>query len=253
MMNNNTQRSQHEIEHGKKLAQDDTERLWGWGTPAGRLRAKRRAQLIATGACLGTGVRTLEIGCGTGMFTEMFAETGAHLVAVDLSPDLLEKARARNLPSNRVLFLEKRFENCDVEEPYDAIIGSSILHHLDLELALTKIYTLLKPGGIMSFAEPNMLNPQVFVMFKFRRWFPEISPDENALLRWKLKKILQKIGFEQIEITPFDWLHPSTPERFISITRQVSGWLEGTPGLRELAGSLYIRANRPLANQHRSG
>jgi hypothetical protein len=37
-MNNNTQRSQHEIEHGKKLAQDDTERLWGWGTPAGRLR-----------------------------------------------------------------------------------------------------------------------------------------------------------------------------------------------------------------------
>ncbi len=247
-MSNNTQRSQHEIEHGKKLAQDDTELLWGWGTPAGRLRAKRRADLIANGAHLQPGIQALEIGCGTGMFTEMFAETGANLVAVDISPDLLEKARTRNLPPDKVQFLEKRFEDCEIEAPFDAIIGSSILHHLDLEAALTKIYALLKPGGIMSFAEPNMLNPQVFIMFKFRRWFPEISPDENALLRWKLKKILQKSGFEQIEITPFDWLHPSTPEKFIPITRRVGSWLERTPGLRELAGSLYIRANRPLAN-----
>jgi 2-polyprenyl-3-methyl-5-hydroxy-6-metoxy-1,4-benzoquinol methylase len=247
-MNNNTQRSQHEIEHGKKLAQDDTELLWGWGTPAGRLRAQRRADLIANGAHLQPGIQALEIGCGTGMFTEMFAETGAHLVAVDLSPDLLEKARNRNLPPDKVQFLEKRFEDCEVEAPFDAIIGSSILHHLDLEAALTKIYALLKPGGIMSFAEPNMLNPQVFIMFKFRRWFPEISPDENAFLRWKLKKILQKSGFEQIEITPFDWLHPSTPEKFISVTRRVGSWLERTPGLRQLAGSLYIRANRPVAS-----
>ena len=246
MMNNNTPRSQHEIEHGKKLAQDDTERLWGWGTPAGRLRAKRRAQLIATGAGLETGVRALEIGCSTGMFTEMFAETGANLVAVDISPDLLEKARNRNLPPNKVQFLEKSFEDCDVDEPYDDIIGSSILHHLDLELVLTKIYTLLKPGGIMSFAEPNMLNPQVFIMFKFRRWFPEISPDENALVRWKLAKLLKKIGFDRIEITPFDWLHPSVPKPLIPLVRGVGKGLELTPGLRELAGSLYIKCFRPF-------
>ena len=35
-MNNNTPR--YEIEHEKMLAQNDTELLWGWGTPAGRLR-----------------------------------------------------------------------------------------------------------------------------------------------------------------------------------------------------------------------
>lgn len=168
-MNNNTQRSQHEIEHGRKLAQDDTELLWGWGTPAGRLRAQRRANLIANGAHLQPGIQALEIGCGTGMFTEMFAETGANLVAVDISSDLLEKASKRNLPPDKVQFLERRFEDCEVEAPFDAVIGSSILHHLDLEAALTKIYVLLKPGGIMSFAEPNMLNPQVFIMFKFRR------------------------------------------------------------------------------------
>ena len=238
-------RSKHEIEHGKKLAQDDTELLWGWGTPAGRLRAKRRAKLIATGACLKTGTRTLEIGCGTCMFTEMFVETGANLEAVDISPDLLEKAKERNLPTDKVQFLEKRFEDCDIKEPYDAIIGSSILHHLDLEPALTKIYALLKPGGIMSFAEPNMLNPQVFVMFKFRRWFPEISPDENAFVRWKLAKMLKKVGFEKIEITSFDWLHPAVPKPMIPLVRSVGKGLEWTPGLREFSGSLYIKCQRP--------
>ncbi|OQW88258.1 MAG: hypothetical protein BWK78_08415 [Thiotrichaceae bacterium IS1] len=242
-MNDISLRVKHEIEHGKKLAQQDTELLWGWGTPAGQLRAKRRAELIAQGANLQVGKRALEIGCGTGMFTEMFAHTGANLVAVDISPELLEKAKARNLPTNQVIFLEKRFEECEVEGPFDAVIGSSILHHLELEEALVKIYALLKPGGYMSFAEPNMLNPQVFIMFKFRRFFPEISPDENAFWRWSLKKSLLATGFEQVEITPFDWLHPSTP---IPSIQTMGHWIERTPVLRECAGSLCIRGRRPV-------
>lgn len=247
-MINKTLRIKHELEHGKILAQSNTELLWGWGTPAGQLRAKRRAKWIATGAHLKAGVQALEIGCGTGLFTEMFAETGANLVAIDISPDLLVKAKERNLPPDKVQFLEKRFEDCDITESYDAIIGSSILHHLDLEEALIKIYLLLKPSGIMSFAEPNMLNPQVFVMFKCRRWFPEISPDENALVRWKLAHLLKKVGFEKIEITPFDWLHPAVPKPLIPSIYNIGRGLEWIPGLREFSGSLYIKCCRP--SQH---
>jgi hypothetical protein len=46
------QRAKHEIAHGKLLAQKDTEAIWGSATPAGRLRAERRAMLIAEGAGL---------------------------------------------------------------------------------------------------------------------------------------------------------------------------------------------------------
>ncbi|MCK5716765.1 MAG: methyltransferase domain-containing protein [Thiomargarita sp.] len=244
-MSNNASRAKHEIEHGKMLAQEDTERLWGWGTPAGRLRAQRRGTLIAAGACLKPGMRVLEIGCGTGLFTEMFAKTGAELVAVDISPELLEAAKKRHLPENQVKFLEKRFEDCDVEGPFDAIIGSSILHHLELESALSKIYSLLKPGGIMSFAEPNMLNPQVFIMFKFRRWFPEISPDENAFIRWRLAHSLEKTGFEIITLTPIDWLHPAVPKPLIPVIRSIGKLLELTPVLCEFSGSLCIQAHKP--------
>jgi 2-polyprenyl-3-methyl-5-hydroxy-6-metoxy-1,4-benzoquinol methylase len=240
-----SERAEHEIHHGEFLSRKDTELIWGWGTPAGRVRATRRAKLIEMGATLCRNTHVLEIGCGTGMFTEMFAKTGARIVAVDISADLLKKARARNLPKETVSFLEKRFEECDVDGPFDAVVGSSILHHLELEIALQRIYELLKPGGVISFAEPNMLNPQIFVERKFRRLFPYISLDETAFVRWTLIRNLQKAGYSNIEISPFDWLHPSVPQSLIGLVSAMGRTLEVIPFLREFAGSLYIRATRP--------
>lgn len=74
---------EHEVAHGRLLAENDAESLWGWGTPAGKVRAKRRAELIAQGAGLQPGTRALEIGCGTGLFTELFAQKGAQIVALE--------------------------------------------------------------------------------------------------------------------------------------------------------------------------
>lgn len=42
----------NEILHGKKLIQGDPEQVWGWSTPAGQIRALRRAELIISGARL---------------------------------------------------------------------------------------------------------------------------------------------------------------------------------------------------------
>ena len=179
------------------------------GTPAGKLRAKRRAALILEGARIGPDSHVLEIGCGTGLFTEMFAQSGAAIIAVDLSPDLLALARRRELPN--VQFLEKSFEDCAFEGPFDAVIGSSVLHHLDLERTWPKILELLRPSGRMSFAEPNMLNPQIYCERHFRRFFPQVSPDETAFVRRHLKRDLELAGFESVMIEPFDWLHPGTP------------------------------------------
>lgn len=243
-MVNSTPEAEREIVHGRRLAEGDTERIWGWGTPAGRLRAIRRAELIARGAGLGPGVRALEIGCGTGTFTEMFAQTGADLLAVDISGELLERARARPIPSDRVRFLEGPFEESAVDGPFDAVIGSSVLHHLDVRVALTRIHALLTLGGRLCLAEPNMLNPQVFLERRFRRWLSYVSPDETAFVRWRLHSLLAVIGFAQISITPFDWLHPATPCPLIPVVQRVGRWLEQTPGVRECAGSLLIRCHR---------
>jgi len=241
-------RAKHEIKHSKILSHSDPEQIWNWNTPAGRLRAERRAEIIIKGSRLGPGMSALEVGCGTGMFTEMFAKSGAKLIAVDISPDLLKKARERNLPPDRVLFVEKRIEDFDIDGSFDAVIGSSVLHHLDIEAALKKIYSLLKPGGFMCFTEPNMLNPQVFIERKFRSILPcfwYVSADETAIVRWKFRDLLIQSGFEQIDIMPFDWLHPATPIPLIRLMNNIGKLLENTPILGEFAGSLSIQCRRP--------
>jgi SAM-dependent methyltransferase len=245
--NRGTSRAEREVIHGKWLAEQQTEKLWGWDTPAGRLRAQRRAHLVAQGAQLKPGTRALEIGCGTGLYTQMFADSGASIIAVDISAELLDKARMRNLPPDRVQFLNKRFENCDVEGPFDAVIGSSVLHHLDVQVALEQILHLLKPGGYLSFAEPNMLNPQVYLerRFHYLPMFSYTSPDETAFVRWKLDSQLRNIGFSDISITPFDWLHPATPKPLIGLIRSIGKVIEHVPLTREFSGSLYISARCP--------
>lgn len=243
----NATRASHEIAHGEKLAATDPERVWGWGTAAGRVRAARRAALIARGAGLGPGRRALEVGCGTGLFTEHFAGTGAELVAVDISEPLVERARQRGLPPERVRFLCRPFEECDVDGPFDAVIGSSVLHHLDLERASARMFALLRPGGVLSFAEPNMLNPQIFIQKNVpavKAWLGD-SPDETAIVRWRFRRVLEGLGFTAVSIEPFDWLHPATPRAAIPFVRGLSRRLERVPFIREFAGSVYIRAVRP--------
>ena len=240
-------RAEREIAHGKLLAAGDTESIWGWGTPAGQRRAERRADLVATAAELGPGVRALEVGCGTGLFTALFAQTGAKIVAVDISPQLLEKAKARGLPADRVQFMCHRFEECDSLGPFDAVVGSSVLHHLEIQPALATIQRLLKPGGIMAFAEPNMLNPQVFAERTIlRRYLAYVSPDETAFVRWSLRGLLRQMGFDDINVSPFDWLHPSTPESIVGLASSVGRLLERTPCVKEFAGSLIIRGRHPV-------
>lgn len=238
-----TDRSIHEIEHGKVLLSLGAEDAWGWGTPAGKIRAQKRAARISQAAGLAPGKTALELGCGTGNFTQAFAASGAAISANDISPDLLEVAKRDN-PG--VEFICARFEDLPADRHYDSIIGSSVLHHLEIEPALAKSYALLKPGGAFAFAEPNMLNPQIFAERTFmRRLLPQVSPDETAFVRWQLAKLLRKHGFTNVRITPFDWLHPSIPAPLIGLTEAIGRVLEALPLVREFSGSLLISCQKP--------
>jgi hypothetical protein len=102
----------------------------------------------------------------------------------------------------------------------------------------------LKIGGTMCFTEPNMLNPQIAI----QKNVPSIkrklgdSPDETAFFRWPLRSLLEKIGYRQIRIQPFDFLHPKTPIALMDRLDAVGRFLENVPVISEFAGSLYVRA-----------
>ena len=238
-----------EIEYSEMIA-GKAEAVWHWSSPAGQLRAARRAQLIADSARLSDDTVVLELGCGTGLFTERFAATGATVTAIDVSPPLLNQAKDRALPDRVEFILEDAEQLTMADATFDAVIGSSVLHHLRVERALQEANRVLKPGGRLAFAEPNMMNPQIALQSKvplFRRW-AGVSPEETAFFRWPLAQQLQKVGFVNIRIRPFDFLHPSVPKPLIPMVRCMSAVFEQLPGMREIAGSLLISAERDSAD-----
>jgi SAM-dependent methyltransferase len=231
-----------EIEHHRRIAAR-AEVVWNWDSPAGRRRAQRRAELFVGLGDLRPGRRVLEVGCGTGIFLEMAARSGAGIQAFDLSTDLLARARERvgALP-NVTLACGNAEEMPYAAASFDAVYGSSILHHLDLERALGEVHRVLRPGGSIVFAEPNILNPQVAVMFHLgltKRYFG-VSPDEMAFSRFRAARAMRRAGFVDVRIRPFDFLHPATPAACVGPVARLGGGLERVPLLRELAGSLLI-------------
>jgi ubiquinone/menaquinone biosynthesis C-methylase UbiE len=231
-----------EIRHGRFLAEHGAGEIWNWESPAGKLRWARRVKMLS--GHLKPKLTVLELGCGTGSFTRDLAQSEADIVAIDVSPELLEIAKADCSAPNVRFEIQNAYALTYSDATFDSVVGSSVLHHLEIEEALREIYRVLKPGGTIYFTEPNMLNPQIAVQKNvpwIKRWLGD-SPDETAFFRWSLGRLLKQTGYRHVQVDPFDFLHPKTPVRFVEPMSAFCGFLEKTPVVSEFAGSLYIRA-----------
>lgn len=144
----------------------------------------------------------LEIGCGDQAEAWELAARGLDVTAIDISPVAVEGARARAAEENLtgLKFQEMNAEALTFEDAsFDAVIGSGILHHLDLGLGVPEVARVLRPGGVGVFLEPLGLNPAIRM---YRRVTPgERTPDEHPLLRADLQ--FMERWFEQVDLRFF--------------------------------------------------
>ncbi|MFH2042025.1 MAG: class I SAM-dependent methyltransferase, partial [Acidobacteriota bacterium] len=242
---NSNKRFEREIQHAEVIL-NRGEEVWNWSSPAGQIRWRRRCGLF-TSFIVGRHRTILEIGCGTGLFTQCFASLDCELFSIDISKNLLEQARKR-IPASNVTFKVDNVCRSGFESGcFDYIVGSSILHHLEVKSALREIFRLLKPGGKCLFTEPNMMNPQIALQKNIpflKRWAGD-SPDETAFFRWGISKKFKNQGFINVHVEPFDFLHPAIPKVLLPLFNPLALTLETVPLLREIAGSLIISAEKP--------
>jgi len=176
-------------------------------------------------------------------------------VGLDLSADLLTKARGRLGAAPNVALHRGNAESLPyADASFDAVFGSSVLHHLDLDRALHEALRVLRPGGRCAFTEPNIVNPQVALMFHLRltKKYFGVSPDERAFSRLRALRSLRRAGFAEAEVQPFDFLHPATPESLCDALDRLGRRLERLPLVREITGSFVVRGRRPDAGTARA-
>lgn len=98
-------------------------------------------QLLAPQA----GERILDLGCGTGHLTARIAESGARVVGLDSSPEMIAEAR-HNHP--QLEFTAGDARNFQFDEPFDAVFSNAMLHWvLEPERAVQAIAAALVSGG----------------------------------------------------------------------------------------------------------
>ena len=102
--------------------------------PFGGVNRLRRQALDL--ADIRSGMRVLELGCGTGGITRLLVERGAQVTAVDGAPRMLAKARRR---APQAEFHLGRLESFHTEQQFDRVLFAFVLHELtalDRRLAL---------------------------------------------------------------------------------------------------------------------
>lgn len=127
---------------------------------------------------LGGGERVLEIACGNGQFARQLSARGADVLAVDASPKMLERARARPTPGpGRVEFreLDATDETALVAlGRFDAVVASMALMDVPAIAPLARaLPKLLRPGGAFVF---SVCHP-AFNSSSVRRSISEEDPD----------------------------------------------------------------------------
>jgi predicted TPR repeat methyltransferase len=113
------------------------------------------------------GLAILDLGCGTGLSGAAFADLKARLDGIDLSPAMIEKARARGVYDTLTV---GDIENLPATASYDLVLAADTMVYLgELAPVLGSVARALGPGGQFLFTVERA-DGEGFELGPKRRW-----------------------------------------------------------------------------------
>ena len=182
------------------------ERFWNWMADrysrqpiADEAAYQKKLQL--TREYLREDMRVLEIGCGTGSTAIVHAPHVQHILATDLSENMLAIARSKALQAG-VHNIDFQCVSVDglslADDSIDMVLALSILHLLpDWRKVLPKLYRLLAPGGLLVSSTTCIgdMGPLMKVLPPVMRVLP-LLPSVASFSEAELSSAMREAGFE---------------------------------------------------------
>lgn len=191
-------------------------------------------------ADLPAGSRVLDAGCGPGLVAEAFLRAGHRVTGVDLSEEMVGRARARCAAYGDRARFERQSLHDPLEGPFDAAVSRLVLHHLlDPAAFVRRQAELLGPGGVLLAAD-ILADPDP----ARRRWQDEVERARDrthvrTLTPGEILDLLAGAGLGAIRAAeePFsndfdEWFDRGSPVR---AKEEVRALLLAGPGARGFA------------------
>lgn len=203
----------------------------------------------------GSGMRALDVGCGTGYHLHHLAALGFEVTGVDGSPDMLEEARQTSPGAD---LLEADVTSLPFPDAgFDLALCIEVLRYLpDPERCIHEIARVLSPGGLcLATAAPRFSANGYALVNRLA-----VAAPIGNLVRLKqyfttpaeLIRLFEHGGFEAVEVSgvytgPVNWVEHLAPRRLPSVLHRWERFdqrLANRPRLKGLSNMLLVKAVR---------
>jgi ubiquinone/menaquinone biosynthesis C-methylase UbiE len=96
----------------------------------------------------------LELGCGTGEFSRRLAGRAGHVVALDLSAEMIRVARSRSRRHANIEYVVGDMAALPLRAGvFDCVVSLNTLHHVEAVQCVRAMRGALRPGGMLLLAD----------------------------------------------------------------------------------------------------
>ena len=199
----------------------------------------------------------MDLGCGFGRLTPVYANRAATIVLFDYAQNLLDQAKETwgSQPHFRFVQGDARVQAGIEDQSLDVVMSIRTLHHLpDYGRVFAQVFRVLRPGGVFIFEIPNkrhVLNMLRFALGRQKNPFTaEPLQLGDAFFNYHPCEVLAALtsaGFVVEEKTSLSFFRIALLKRFVSpavlvkmdrVLQHLLGWAWVTPSLYCVARKL---------------
>jgi len=196
--------------------------------------------------------RLLEIGAGSGIATRVLAAMGFEVVGVELSAEMVRRARKNLQAFPNVEIAHGSFESFADSSGFDAVVAFSAFHWIDRDLRYRKALELLGAAGCIAVADARFAVPDEKLSDALERDAVSVLGERGRQAGAPgvegLEEELNASGFEHLAEHRYEWVVTHSAESFIQLLETVPWYLSiDRPQRRALYDLFRRRIERDYA------